>query len=160
MSEFKDIRWLHISDLHIGSPKNKWLDSTLQDKFVEKISNIGRLDFILVTGDVIHKGQSNNHNYYTSAHNLFKKLSDICEHIVFAIGNHDYIRDNSRFNLLRDWQKEEDKHKKEEEYLEKLASSFNGYVSFCKAVTCPENPISARSYVYINYFYGGRSINI
>ena len=40
MSEFKDIRWLHISDLHIGSPKNKWLDSTLQDKFVEKISNI------------------------------------------------------------------------------------------------------------------------
>ena len=151
MSEFKDIRWLHISDLHIGSPKNKWLDSTLQDKFVEKISNIGRLDFILVTGDVIHKGQSNNHNYYTSAHNLFKKLSDICEHIVFAIGNHDYIRDNSRFNLLRDWQKEEDKHKKEEEYLEKLASSFNGYVSFCKAVTCPENPISARSYVYDKY---------
>lgn len=151
MSEFKDIRWLHISDLHIGSPKNKWLDSTLQDKFVEKISNIGRLDFILVTGDVIHKGQSNNHNYYTSAHNLFKKLSDICEHIVFAIGNHDYIRDDSRFNLLRDWQKEEDKHKKEEEYLEKLASSFNGYVSFCKAVTCPENPISARSYVYDKY---------
>lgn len=41
--------------------------------------------------------------------------------------------------------------KKEEEYLEKLASSFNGYVSFCKAVSYPENPISARSYVYDKY---------
>ncbi len=148
MSKFKDIRWLHISDLHLGSPKNKWLDTTLQDKFIEKISNIGRLDFILVTGDIIHQGQSDNHKYYTSAHNLFEKLSKICMHIVFALGNHDYSRDDSRFNLLKDWQKEVDKQKKEDEYLGKLASSFNGYVTFCKDISYPENPISVSSYIY------------
>lgn len=148
VSEFKDIRWLHISDLHLGSQKNKWLDATLQDKFIDKISNIGRLDFILVTGDIIHQGQSDNRQYYTSAHNLFKKLSSICKHIVFAIGNHDYTRDASRFNLLRDWQKEEDKQNKEDEYWRKLASSFNGHVIFCKDISYPENPISVSSYIY------------
>lgn len=144
----KDIRWLHISDLHLGSSKNMWLDTTLQDKFIEKISNVGRIDFILVTGDVIHQGQLDNHKYYISAQNLFKKLSGVCKHVIFAIGNHDYTRDDSRFNLLRDWQKEADKQKKEKEYLGKLASSFNEYVSFCKDMSYNENPISVSSYIY------------
>ena len=134
MSSNKDIRWLHISDLHLGSPENKWLDSTLQDKFIEIIANLGRLDFILVSGDVIHQGQYNNHHLYSTAHRLFNKLSNVCENLVFAAGNHDYSRDSIRLGILKDWQKERNKREKEAEYTKKLASNFDEYVSFCKEI--------------------------
>lgn len=57
----KDIRWIHISDLHIGMEKNKWIDNAIQDQLIYFLENdIGRIDFILITGDVINQGGYNN----------------------------------------------------------------------------------------------------
>lgn len=57
----KDIRWIHISDLHIGNNGNKWLDDTLQKDFIYYLENdVGRIDFILITGDIIDQGKYNN----------------------------------------------------------------------------------------------------
>ena len=34
-----DIRWIHISDIHIGNKRNKWLDDTLQKDFIYYLKN-------------------------------------------------------------------------------------------------------------------------
>ena len=151
MSNNKEIRWLHISDLHIGSPKNKWLDNTIQEKFIEIISHIGRIDFILISGDIIHQGQYNNHELYNKAKNFLLELKKISKHLVFAIGNHDYTRDDTRYTILKKWRNETNKENKEDEYLNKVTSSFMKFVSFCKEISSTENPISPNSYVYDKY---------
>ena len=47
MSTGSFIQWLHISDLHIGSPDSKWLDKTLRSKLLTFISDeVKQLDFV------------------------------------------------------------------------------------------------------------------
>ncbi len=143
-----DIRWIHLSDLHFGSPKNIWLDTTIQDRLIEKISNMGRIDFIIISGDIIHQGQYNNAVLKEKALNFIQKLKGISNEIVFSAGNHDYSRDECRFDILAKWQKEPNKNLKENEYNDKLASSFNCFVDFCKTATHTEHPIKIGSYIY------------
>ena len=42
------VRWLHISDLHIKE-KADWY--SYRNEIVEKCNEIGKIDFIIVTGD-------------------------------------------------------------------------------------------------------------
>ncbi len=145
----RDVRWIHISDLHIGSEKNKWIDSTIQKELVYYLKNdIGRIDFILITGDIINKGKYNNYELRTYANELLSELKKVSENIIFCVGNHDYLRSDGRFKLLADWQMKENKKKEEDEFVKRLNTDFDRYVDFCKKNTSDDNPISTNTYIY------------
>jgi len=145
----RDVRWIHISDLHIGSEKNKWIDNTIQKELVYYLKNdIGRIDFILITGDIINKGEYNDYGLRKYANNLISELKTISNNIIFCIGNHDYTRSEGRFKLLADWQRKENKKKEEEDFAKRLNPDFEDYVSFCKEITSEDNPISTNTYIY------------
>lgn len=147
----ESIRWLHISDLHIGSPNSKWLDETLRDRLQELINDeLGRIDFAIITGDVVHQGKYPEHDNFVKASKLINMLEEVCSHVVLALGNHDYARDDARFSLLAKWEKEniEDKKKKEENYAQKLRADFEEFIDFGKKIFKNTNPIVTKSYIY------------
>lgn len=146
------IRWLHLSDLHMGHKDNPWLNSTLQERLQSLLEQEGKINFILVTGDIIHQGQYADKHLCDQAATLFELLKKYCDHIVFSIGNHDYTRDDVRLNLLAGWEKLDDTEKKKHEhtYEPKLRSAFEPYVEFCKSIIGGDNPLSTQSYIYGN----------
>lgn len=142
------IRWLHLSDLHIGRQDNPWLDSALQTRLEQLLEQEGRFHFILITGDLIHQGQYHNGELQRQAKQLLELLQKYCEHIIFAIGNHDYIRNPSRLEMLTAWQKLDDKQKKkqEAEYDNKLQGDFKEFVRFCLDIASIS--VSTQTYLY------------
>ncbi len=42
MIESSELRWLHISDLHIGSPANEWVDTTLRVKLKDLLQRTNK----------------------------------------------------------------------------------------------------------------------
>lgn len=54
------IRWLHLTDLHVGMSDQDWLWPRMQDKFHEDLQRIretaGPWDLVLFTGDLVQKG--------------------------------------------------------------------------------------------------------
>lgn len=92
------IRWLHLSDFHVGR------DSYGQIKLFEQIINHidirinnGKIpDFIFITGDIAHNGQQNEYDLFMSEFiNPLKSLFDnngIPFRLYVVPGNHDYDR--------------------------------------------------------------------
>lgn len=158
MIESSELRWLHISDLHIGSPANEWVDTTLREKLKDLLQRVGKLDFVLISGDIIHKGSFNNTNNANEAKTLFALLKKHADHLLLCVGNHDYIRNDPRTLLLKEWQgkNDEDKRKSEREYRSKLQGDYTDFSKFCEDLDI-ENANSLSS-TYI--FTGVEGINI
>ena len=124
MSE--DIRWMQLSDLHIGSPDYRWTDNTLKERlrYLLEEGRIPSLHFIIITGDIIHRGKMKNKNYVDELHKFLDILSLFADKIIVTPGNHDYQRNNPRFSLLADWELETDKRNVEDDYASKLTVDF------------------------------------
>ena len=137
LKEYNEIRWLHISDLHIGNPDSLWLDPTLRDRLKGLLRTIGSIDFVLITGDVIHQGKYQDRDMVQQAEKLISEIKEFCGHIIFCIGNHDYVRDDARFTLLKDWEQKslDKKIKQQENYASKLRPDFEKFEKFCK-ISC------------------------
>lgn len=149
MNKSRDTRWIHLSDLHIGLPENQWVNDALQKELVYFLKNdIGRVDFILITGDIIHQGQYDKRKTVDITKKFFEKLKEITSNIVFCAGNHDYKRSFERYRILRDWEIETNKKSKEEVYASKLRPDFSEYVEICKELTREDNSISEHTYIY------------
>lgn len=149
MNKLRDTRWIHLSDLHIGLSENQWVNDTLQKELVYFINNdIGRVDFILVTGDIIHQGQYDKKRTVDITRGFFEKVKEITPNIVFCAGNHDYKRSLERYRILRDWEIETNKKSKAEVYASKLRPDFAEYVEICKELTSKDNPICEHTYIY------------
>ena len=144
----KDIRWIHISDLHIGNNGNKWLDDTLQKDFIYYLENdVGRIDFILITGDIIDQGKYNNIDLVNQTKSFLNSLINIVHnHIVFAIGNHDYQRNEARFATLKNWSIS--KNKDDDSWKNILKTNFQEYVMFVKSIMGEKYPITEDTYIY------------
>ena len=100
MENKRIIRWLQISDLHIGKDNNKWKDGIIRKRILECIDdNMHPLDFVVITGDIFHKGQIND-DTIEIAKKLISELKEISERILFCIGNHDYVRTQKRYDYL------------------------------------------------------------
>ena len=142
------IRWLHLSDLHIGHKDNLWLNSTLQIRLEQILKQEGSFHFILITGDLIHQGHYEDSGLREQAKQLVTLLKHHCEHIVYSIGNHDYIRNLPRQEMLTAWQKLDidQKRKQESAYGTKLRADFDAFVKFCKDIT--GSPLSTQTYLY------------
>lgn len=123
MSEI--IRWMQLSDLHIGSPDYRWTDNTLKEQLQRMLKDrsIPPLEFIIITGDIIHRGEMNNKAYVEELNKFLDVLSPFAK-IIITPGNHDYRRNKPRFELLAAWGKESDKKNSEDTYAKKLAVDF------------------------------------
>ena len=122
--ENQSIKWLQLSDLHIGSVSNRWTDKTIRQQlnnlFNEEIHTV---DFVVITGDIIDKGQLNNQMNIDILIEFISILSDFTKRIIVTPGNHDYIRNELRTSLLEKWKKSN--KAKENDYKRKLIDDFN-----------------------------------
>lgn len=113
------VKWIQLSDLHIGSEFSKWTDNTLRSKFIKVLKeDIKNLDFILITGDIIHRGEYRDFDNVNNAKKFLEDLKTICSRIIICPENHDYVRNKIRFALLNQWKKEnkESKIQQQEDY--------------------------------------------
>ena len=129
--ENQSIKWLQLSDLHIGSVSNRWTDKTIRQQlnnlFNEEIHTV---DFVVITGDIIDKGQLNNQMNIDSLIEFISILSDFTKRIIVTPGNHDYIRNELRTSLLEKWKKSN--KAKENDYKRKLIDDFNDLETILK----------------------------
>lgn len=114
------LRWLHLSDLHIGSRgEPAWWH--VLDKFWRSIDEyltiVGAPDLVLLTGDLTFKGEQVEFDKLTRfLENLLVRLpkttGGLAPLIVTLPGNHDLQRpsgsDARRYRLLRDYDKGRD----------------------------------------------------
>ena len=56
-------RWIQISDLHIGKENNVWEDNIIRERMLKCIDdNMKPIDFMVITGDIFHKGKIDRKN--------------------------------------------------------------------------------------------------
>lgn len=123
---YEDISWIQLSDLHIGSSYYKWTSSRLKEKFEYLLQEkIKRVDGVIITGDLIDKGQFDNANYQTDLKNFLDVLRHFSENIIIVPGNHDYKIDDARLKILKDWKNNTEKTAAENNYAQKLRGDFS-----------------------------------
>ena len=107
MSKAKFLRWLHISDLHLQSDKNKTeFNNTTALDLREKLTNYIKknklqTDFILISGDIMFKNE-----YCEESLLIF--MTDLCDacccevdKVIICPGNHEVERGiKSRNNII------------------------------------------------------------
>ncbi len=130
------IRWLHISDLHIRD-KADW--SNFKEELIEKCKKIGKIDFIVVTGDFHDYSDLNN---FQPAADFLKKLVNeldlnISQDLFLVPGNHDGVTFIDDKNIFIKAVKAEPLDIGD--CLEHLLGMFRDYESFVKALI-PDYP--------------------
>ena len=101
------MRWLHLSDLHFQFDgftfQTDTLRSTLVTKIKKEIELGGKIDYIFITGDIFHKGNTDKE----SIAEIKKLVSDIrqvsrCDKdkVIICPGNHDLERSEARKTAL------------------------------------------------------------
>jgi 3',5'-cyclic AMP phosphodiesterase CpdA len=88
------IRWLHLTDLHVGMNDQDWLWPKVQSKFRDDLTKIydtaGPWDLVLFTGDLVQKGAE-----YAKLDQIFDEIwswfADLgCDPKLLTVpGNHD-----------------------------------------------------------------------
>lgn len=96
------ISWLHLTDLHIGMPKQKSPLLSMQDKLFEDMKELydkcGSWDLVFFTGDLTNKGLDSQFKNFND--NFLEKLNQysFSSHLksepllLFVPGNHDLVR--------------------------------------------------------------------
>ncbi len=104
------IRWLHLTDLHVGMHDQDWLWPRMRDKFFADLKTLcetdGPWDLVLFTGDLVQKGTE-----YENLNRIFEKLWRELEQwgpppkLLAVPGNHDLQWQNTRdVRLLYHWE--------------------------------------------------------
>ena len=141
-------RWIQISDLHIGKENNVWEDNIIRERMLKCIDdNMKPIDFMVITGDIFHKGKIDRKNCEL-AKKLLLSLKQITPKIIFCIGNHDFERTTKRTDYLMLLNQEQDKNERGNIYSEDLKNDFEKFVSFCKDIELDENPVEIGTYIY------------
>jgi predicted MPP superfamily phosphohydrolase len=105
------IRWLHLTDLHVGVDDQDWLWPRMRGQFREDLKNIykmaGPWDLVLFTGDLVQKGIE-----YTRFDEIFDDIwgwfAELgCDPMLLAVpGNHDLQWRNAKdpvVKMLHKW---------------------------------------------------------
>jgi tetratricopeptide (TPR) repeat protein/predicted phosphodiesterase len=109
------IRWLHLSDFHIGrDPQGEMMlfDSIL-DHVKKEIKEERCPDMVFITGDIAFSGKKDQYelfysNFYSKLFDILKSArNDLCETRIFIVpGNHDVditkARAVNRYGILKD----------------------------------------------------------
>nr|WP_269143520.1 metallophosphoesterase [Massilia phyllostachyos] len=110
------MRWIHLTDLHVGQYSQDWLWPNFKNLFFDDLEllcrQIGGFDLLIFSGDLTQKGSAEEYDALTSV------LKDIYDKLqgwgavpkFFAVpGNHDLVRPNGDLPeslLLKRWWEE------------------------------------------------------
>lgn len=99
MPQNTKLRWLHFSDLHVGMNHQNQLwprfSTAFKNDLKSQLERVGGVDFIIFSGDLVHKGSSEEFN------RLDEVLAEILEcfkdglaqpKVITTPGNHDLLR--------------------------------------------------------------------
>ncbi len=127
------IRWLHLSDFHVG--KDNYAQKRLFDKIIEhvkdQVSKGFVLDLVFITGDIANKGLKAE--YETFRKEFYKPLEEILVDAKFFIvpGNHDVARPASdglnRSKLVEPGSRFFDSNKEGKTAREQVSPRFKQY---------------------------------
>ena len=93
----KPIKWVQISDVHIMATNNP-ISNLLQEKVIEKISEIDGIDCVVITGDFFDKGKANTYWLKNFLNQIRKRVS---KNIFFCPGNHDVNRNATSYDAAK-----------------------------------------------------------
>lgn len=142
------IRWLHLTDLHVGMSDQDWLWPRMQAKFREDLKSVSRKtgpwDLVLFTGDLAQKGTDYDkvEEILATIWPWFRDLG--CDPKLLAVpGNHDLLRQKSKkpaVKLLEKWHEDPDvPHEfwgdQDSEYRQVISVAFEGYTNWWQNTT-------------------------
>ncbi len=134
------IRWLHLTDLHVGMTDQSWLWPQMRTKFRDDLRRIckvaGPWDFVLFSGDLVQKGTeyAKLDEFLDEIWTWFAELD--CDPKLLAVpGNHDLQwRDpeKSAMIVLETWPTSTNVQKKfwkdtTKEYVQEVKDAFAAY---------------------------------
>lgn len=101
MNDENVIRWVHISDIHIGH--NNYVENAMRNQlpaFLKALADDCRFDFLFITGDLIFSPsygvQKDNIKDIGPIHGLIKEIQSAIgvdnKRTCMSIGNHDVVR--------------------------------------------------------------------
>jgi len=151
------IRWLHLTDLHVGMDDQDWLWPRMQSKFREDLTTIhptaGPWDLVLFTGDLVQKGTE-----YAQLEEIFGEIWRWFEELqpgrppqLLAVpGNHDLQwRDATKaaVDVLENWSDRPDVRDRfwkpeGDEYRQVVHAAFADYVKWWR--NTPRKPDGVR----------------
>ena len=118
------IRWGHFSDLHFAFG-DSFSTKLLRDRLLKKIEEDKiKLDFIVITGDISHKGDFSD-DTFDFINDLLSKTECKKENIFICCGNHDIERKGDRCELISSYikKKEQDSNYNVDNYALKLSEN-------------------------------------
>lgn len=104
------MRWVQFSDLHFNfddyATNDNFDTETLKQELITTLSNLGKIDFVTITGDCLYRFNESEENIKTLK-SFSKEISDACKikknQIYLTPGNHDVNRnDTSRIKAIDD----------------------------------------------------------
>ncbi|MGF1517457.1 MAG: metallophosphoesterase family protein [Nodosilinea sp.] len=94
------VSWLHISDLHLRNSCEWAQDIVLQalcKDIEQKYQRLGKIDFILATGDLAFSGKASEYELTTAFFDEIVRVSGVPRERIFCVpGNHDVDRDRQK----------------------------------------------------------------
>lgn len=152
----KKITFLHISDLHYGSPEQKMLFFDIQNKLFESIrkrlDTSKSLDVVFFTGDLVFKGSKDEYSKVTVfLHALWAIFAEfeLNPYLICVPGNHDLERPLDSYDptiiMLEGWRNNEknvrDSFWKSKAYQSFINKCFINYVDWYRNINIkkPEN---------------------
>jgi predicted MPP superfamily phosphohydrolase len=115
-----ELRWLHLSDLHVGVTDQEWLWPTLKHSFFDdmqqQLAAVGPWSLVLFSGDLTQRGTSEEFERLDAILiELWSKFRTwgFDPKLIMLPGNHDILRAPSlspELRLLRKWWDEHDIH--------------------------------------------------
>ena len=75
MSDVESIRWLHLSDLHLGGRgQSLWWEvhGELAESVRREVARLGAPDLILITGDLAFSGKPRTHEGFDAVRDAFR----------------------------------------------------------------------------------------
>lgn len=144
------IRWLHLTDLHVGTPGMSHLWPAMKASLYRDVEDLhavaGPFDVVLFSGDLVHSGQDTEYGSLTAL------LDDLWTHlrklgsspVLLAVpGNHDLARPSEGTPVVRallNWAHDQDlrgtlfwDEDKGKEYRGVVETAFEGYVRWWRA---------------------------
>lgn len=144
-SQLATLRWLHLSDLHVGMSDQDWLWPTLKHAFYEDMETlirvVGAIDLVIFSGDLVQRGVPEEfdqfENIVIELWEKFKTWGSSPKLIVLP-GNHDLQRAatlSPELRLLRRWWDEPEIHREffsadNDPYRNAAVGLFNEYAKW------------------------------
>jgi len=152
------IRWLHLTDLHVGMDDQDWLWPRMQSKFREDLTTIhptaGPWDLVLFTGDLVQKGTE-----YAQLEEIFGEIWRWFEELqpghppqLLAVpGNHDLQWRDAKdpvVRMLHKWATDADVRdgfwkQPDGKYRQTVKDAFAGYEKWWQATPRKPDGITA-----------------